>query len=249
MTKKFIRNRSYYLGKMARVSLTKRLEEICYRYEEFMMRGDERIFKIPRDITDALGRITSREILEFSKILADYYPLDGLVKYTGNYLTALMESSPEKEFEIDLRNERGIFFHYIGYGLRGRILNVHGDLGGWVGYRAGNSRIIVNGNVGDNIGKDSHHLTLIVNGDVGNNVGYHAGNSRIIVNGNVEDNIGKDSHHLTLIVNGDVGNNIGENSRNSTIMISGKYESIADYVGEGTEIFHLEEGKWRLIYP
>lgn len=114
--------------------------------------------------------VTSKQILDFSKTLSKYKRLDSFESFTACYLTFLMHSSKDKEFKIDLTdlNNKGLILGNLGYELKGKILEINGNVGRCAGYNMLDSK-------------------LIINGDVGDSLGIFASNSKIRINGNYKD--------------------------------------------------------------
>ena len=146
--------------------ITKDIAEICKGYEEFMSWRD-RSTKIPTKITDKY-KPTAQQILNFSKKLTDYVNLNDFVDDTSNYLTALMHSSSDKKFTIDLTEltNKNILLHFLGYKLQNKILEVNGNAGSWVGHFAENSNITINGNAGYSVGWVAENSKIYVKGKI-----------------------------------------------------------------------------------
>ena len=161
------------------------IKDICRGYEEFMGWG-ERSKQIPIEITDKYDP-TKQQVLEFSKYLINYNDLRYFVSNSPNYLTALMHSSKEEEFEINLQelNKNNILLHYLGYKLKDKVLVVNGDMGICVGSYTKNSKITINGNAGDYVGSNAKNSKITINGNVGESVGYSAENCEIYVRGHI----------------------------------------------------------------
>ena len=146
----------------------KHLEDICYGYEKYIK--SENIFSIPTDITNKLGfKPDKTEIEAFSRMLPEYRKLENFKYHTADYLTALMQSSRDKEFVLDLSelNEYEVLL--------------------------------------DNIGDDLAHKKLLVIGNVGNNLGLFARNCNITVNGDAQQEIGAFAQYCKIFINGSYG--------------------------------------------
>jgi hypothetical protein len=157
------------------------LELICQGYEEFMQQANR---DIPTEITDRYNP-TKEQVLAFSRALVRYKDLKDFASDTSNYLTALMHSSKDTEFEIDLTelNEAGLTLNYLGYKLQGKKITVNGNAGNRVGNYAQNSQITINGNAGKNVGFIAENSQITVNGDAGDGVGQDAKDSQICIKG------------------------------------------------------------------
>ena len=244
------------------------LELICQGYEEFMG-WSKKAGKIPTEITDRYNP-TKEQVLEFSRALVRYKDLKDFARYTADYLTALMHSSKDAEFEIDMTglNKAGITLDRLGYELQGKKLTVNGNAGDWVGRIAQNSQITVNGDAGVSVGYDAKNSQITITGNAGDWVGAGAQNSQITVNGNAGDVVGecaqgsqitingnagafvggsaKDSQ---ITINGNAGNGVGYVAKDSQIRIKGTYKSLSDEIAEGTEIYQEQNGIWVRVHP
>ena len=142
------------------------INDICRGYEEFMG-WEDRGGKIPTQITDKYSP-TKQQVLDFSKSLINYKDLRYFISDSSNYLTALMHSSNEKEFEIDLQelNNDDILLDDLGYRLEDEILVVNGNAGNYVGYYAKNSKITINGSAGNFVGGYAKNCEIYVKGNI-----------------------------------------------------------------------------------
>ena len=209
------------------------LELICLGYEEFIAKQNEDTDYpvIPTEITDRYNP-TKEQILEFSRALVNYKDLNEFLWATSHYLTALMHSSKDTEFEIDLTelNKAGKTLDWLGCFLQGKKLTLKGNAGDNFGAYAKNSNIIVNGNAKDNVGEAAQNSQIIVDGNAGDSVGNEALNSNITINGNAGDLVGWDA-------------------KNCKIYIKGSYAALSGEIGEGTEIYQTQNGNWNRVYP
>jgi hypothetical protein len=85
--------------------------------------------------------------------------------------------------------------------------------------------------------KFGHWKKLTVNGDVGNNLGKEMFDGVIVVNGNVGWFAGQEMKDGTIIVNGDAGEKVGARMQGGEIHLMGDYESISKEVQDG-KIYH-----------
>jgi len=171
-------NREFKEGKLTpnvQLTVDADIEKICRGYEGFMKLDRDKEFMrsegesvIPTKITDKF-RPTKNQILKFSKILVKYKDLDKF-NDTVNYLTALMHSSEDDEFLIDLTklSEAGVLLNYVGYGLENKKLTVNGDVGACFGMCAQDCKIIANKNAGRDFGHASIECEIYVKGDIKN---------------------------------------------------------------------------------
>ncbi|MCX6711047.1 MAG: hypothetical protein NTZ02_03070 [Candidatus Woesearchaeota archaeon] len=143
----------------------KHLEDICDGYEKYIMSKNK--FSIPTDITNKFEfKPNSKEIEEFSKMLPEYRKLEDFKYHTAGYLTALMRSSRDKKFILNMKplNEYGVVLPNIGDDLT-------------------NKKLVVNGNVGENLGLFARNCNITVNGDAQQDVGAFAQYCKIFING------------------------------------------------------------------
>jgi formylmethanofuran dehydrogenase subunit C len=231
-------------GKLGKIAL----ELICQGYEEFMQQTNRNM--IPTEITDRY-KPTKEQVLEFSRALVRYKDWKDFASDTSNYLTALMHSSKDAEFEIDVTelNKAGRILNYLGHRLQGKRLTVNGNAGELVGGYAQNSQITVNGNAGDLAGIYAQNSQITVNGNAGNRVGYYAKDSQITVNGNVGDWVGYDAKDSQITVNGNAEYSVGQYAKDSQIRIKGTYKSLSGAIGAGTEICQMQNGIWVRVHP
>ena len=173
-------NRELKEGRLKRVN-QEEMQKICKGYEEFINNHYEK-FHIPKDITDKFNP-TKEQILEFSKRLVEYKDFEGFELNIANYLTALMHSSEDNEFTIDLTelNKEGILLAKLGYKLENKKLIINGNVGSFVGEDAKDSEIIVNGSAKHYAGNYMHKSKITINGIAGNYAGNDARDSEIYI--------------------------------------------------------------------
>ena len=179
------------VNKEVKEEYKKILEIICRGYEEFMNHIDDNtnFDSAAAEITDKI-KPTKAEILGFSRKLIEYkdlYEFSNFRVMTSGYLTALMQSSKNNEFTIDLTelSREGFFLDFIGNGLRNKRLTVEGDVGYCVGHYAEDSEIVVNGNAEFRVGEKARNSKITVNGDIKDNNGACAEGSEIYVTGKI----------------------------------------------------------------
>jgi formylmethanofuran dehydrogenase subunit C len=127
------------------------------------------INKIPTEITDRY-KPTKEQVLEFSRTLVRYKDLPGFRLDTANYLTAMMHSSKDTEFVIDITE-----------------LNKAGKTLDWLGLRLQGKTLTINGNAGSHVGSLAEGVRITVNGNAGSRVGFFAENSKIYIRGTYEE--------------------------------------------------------------
>jgi hypothetical protein len=160
------------------------IEDICRGYEEFMRIANSPSHPsefIPTEITDRY-RPTKERVLEFSRALVNYTLLFEFKSHTATYLAALMQSSKDCEFELDLT---GLYCKlcYLGIDLQGKKLAVTGCAGDFVGDGATDSEITVKGDAGNSVGRNAKNSKIKIDGNAGHWVGVNAVNSKIVITG------------------------------------------------------------------
>jgi hypothetical protein len=202
---------------------------LCQGYEEFMRIANSpshpREF-IPTELTDKYSP-TKEQILEFSRTLIDYFCVCGFSDYTARYITALMQSSKDTEFVLDL-TELGVLIHKLGFKLKDKNLIINGNVGDGVGAGASNSQITVIGNAGCDAGAFMAGSQLTVHGNVGSDVCKYAGDSIIRIHGNA--------------------GYVGDYATDCQIYVKGTCR-LSDYLGKGTEVHIWQNGCWEQVNP
>ena len=179
------------------------LEKICRSYEKWLERDDQ-YWQGSYDHalkTFSRKKYTAKDIEEFSLELKKYEQRRYFEK-TGLFLSALINSSKDKEFTI-LTEHLDKRINLIGY-CNKKIVNVKGNAGDIVGWW-NEGTISVEGNSGNSVGF-CNEGTISVKGDAGDYVG--SGNEG------------------TISVEGDAGNNVGSGNK-GTISVEGKIKLLS----------------------
>ncbi|MBR9706756.1 hypothetical protein GOV14_06995 [Candidatus Pacearchaeota archaeon] len=205
-------------------------QKICKGYVDFMQ-WTHKTGEIPRSITDRLVP-TEKHIKDFIEFLPLYRNLGGFSDFTANYLTALMHSSKERQFNVNLSNlsNLDISLNNLGYQLRDSVLTINGAAGHFVGRKAVDSIISIRGNCG-------------------NWLGDLAQNSTIVVTGDVKDSLGSSAKGCKIYVLGNAGRDVGFCSSDCEIRLSGNFKNLSKQIGTKTKIFNVKHKKWQQIYP
>jgi formylmethanofuran dehydrogenase subunit C len=145
--------------------------------------------------------------------------IETLAIYHGNRQLALAElfdvSGDPSDGRIDLEGDlAGV--HFIGYGMKGGELHIHGDAGRHVGGEMNGGRIKVSGNVGDYAGCEMHGGLIEIAGSAGSLIAAaYPGSKKGMTDG-------------TILIGGDVGSEVGASMRRGTVVVGG---ACADAVG------------------
>ncbi len=173
------------------------------------------------------------------KILGEVVGMNNAKDFMTAYLSALMNLSNDDKFRIDVSelNKEEILLDNLGGCLRGKELVIEGNVGGDLGCNSQNSKIIVNGNASDYVGVGSQNSKITINGNAGGYVGWNSQDTTIVINGDAEGNVGYCSKNATIIVNGDVKERVGHHSKNSKITVNGRAGEEVGYVAENSRIY------------
>jgi len=170
------------------------LDLIIEKYKEGLenyglyLKGKLKI-KIPSDeyscyyITksSAPSKTSSDNITEFSLLLGEYENKKYFKDFIGCYLSALINSSDNKDFKI-FTNYLLKTIDHIGY-ENAKNIDVNGNAGNWVGGYMKDGKITVTGNAGDWIGEEMKDGKITINGNAGGGVGDRMKNGKIHLNG------------------------------------------------------------------
>jgi len=136
--------------------------------------------------SSAPSKIPSNNITEFSLLLGEHENKKDFENFTGWYLSALINSSKDKDFKI-FTNYLSKNIDFIGY-ENAKNIDVNGNVGWGVGNKMKRGEITVNGNAGRWVGWGMKRGKIHLNGDYeglsdyipGGNI-YHKG--KLIVKG------------------------------------------------------------------
>lgn len=130
----------------------------------------------------------------------------------------------EVHLEGDLRKA-----DYIGQGLSGGSLHVHGSVGNHAGQSMTGGTLHIEGNAGDLLAEDFQGGTILVTGNAGNRIGSPLpGNRRgmqggtVCIHGNVGREVGHRMRRGLLLVSGDTGILPGHEMLAGTLIILGQ---------------------------
>jgi len=134
--------------------------------------------------SSAPSEIQSKEITEFSLLLEEHENKKYFENFTGYYLSALINSSRDKDFKI-ITNYLTKTIDWIGYENTKNIV-VTGNAGWGVGNRMEDGEITVNGNAGWWVGWNMKDGKITINGNAGYGVGNRMEDGEIHLNGDYE---------------------------------------------------------------
>ena len=162
------------------------VDDICRRYEECIRRVSVQYPDNPSEcydigLTSLKGlEYTAQDVAAFSLRLKQY---EENSRYTGFFLSALMNTCPDKEFEI--------FTEHLETPIDS------------IGYK-NTKQVTVNGDAGNNVGGSMGGGSITINGDVGYSVGIYMKGGSIIVNGNAGGGLGN-GHGGIVRIEGEMG--------------------------------------------
>ncbi len=137
-------------------------------------------------------------------------------------LNEIIRSSTDKEVELDgCCGQR-----YIGAGLSGRTITIHGTPGNALGAYLNGCDVVVDGNAQDAIGDTMNAGRIVINGNAGDAVGYAMRGGKIFVRGDAGYRVGihmkaYKEHRPVIVVGGIVGSFLGEYQAGGIIVVLG----------------------------
>lgn len=135
-------------------------------------------------------------------------------------LNEIIRSSTDKEVELDgCCGQR-----YIGAGLSGRTITIHGTPGNALGAYLNGCDVVVDGNAQDAIGDTMNAGRIVINGNAGDAVGYAMRGGKIFVRGDAGYRVGihmkaYKEHRPVIVVGGIVGSFLGEYQAGGIIVV------------------------------
>ena len=180
-------------------------------------------------------KTSSDNITEFSLLLGEHENNKYFEDFTGCYLSALINSSDDKDFKI-FTNYLSKTIHDIGY-ENTKNIDVNGNAGDRVGSDMKKGKITVNGNAGDEVGCGMEDGKITINGNAGYWVGDGMVDGKITINGNAGDLVGSDMKKGKITVNGNADGGVGSGMEGGKIYLNGDYKSLAGYI-PGGNIYH-----------
>lgn len=149
----------------------------------------------------------------------------------GKYFQQLNEEIREStDSEITVDNCLGQ--RYIGAGMSGKNLLLHGVPGNDLGCYLNGGNIRVEGNAQDQTGDTMNTGTITVEGSCGDAAGYAMRGGRIFIKGNAGYRVGihmkaYKEHQPLIIVGGETGSFLGEYQAGGTIIVLGLHSTAA----------------------
>ena len=138
--------------------------------------------------------------------------------------TVLNELLRETEDDVEISGCLGQRF--IGAGMSGRKINIHGIPGNALGAYLNGAEITVYGNAQDAVGDTMNTGTIVVHGNIGDTAGYAMRGGRIYVEGNAGYRTGihmkaYQEHLPVVVIGGRAGTFLGEYQAGGIIIVLG----------------------------
>ena len=96
----------------------------------------------------------------------------------GIPVSALMNLSPEKEFEIETKRAHD----YMGAWIKRKSVTINGDVGNWLADGTDGGKIVVKGNAGNFAGSEANG-EVVIEGDAGNYAGAFLDGGILVIKG------------------------------------------------------------------
>jgi len=133
---------------------------------------------------------TAKDIHKFCLALPGDKQSDKFGESAGVYLSELINKCPEKEVTL-ITHHLGGNLHGLGYRNKEHIIIVEGDVGADLGGNMSGGQIEVKGSAGDTVGFDMSKGNIVVHGDVGRELGYYMSGGKILVHGDAAKGLGR----------------------------------------------------------
>jgi formylmethanofuran dehydrogenase subunit C len=171
--------------------------------------------------------ITNEDIQDFCDYACSYGQETSA--YIGVYASFLINKSKEKVIRLDLRNYE-FRLDKIGSSNCLKSIIIQGDVGDDVGEGMESGNIIVNGNAGGEVGGFMIGGSILIKGNVRERLGYYMKNGKIVVLGDSGDKTGLSMEDGRIFVKGNSGKNTGGCMNDGYIHLKG---NSGDYTGNG----------------
>jgi hypothetical protein len=182
-------------------------------------------------------RYTSEDVARTCVLLGDAQVDFSFKTRVGAFLSALINSCPDQDYDIDVGQIPGII-EYLGF-LNMKNVTVAGDLGSAAGACMRGGRLRIHGNVGGEAGRFMEGGTLTVHGNVGVNAGEDMSGGRIHILGSANKTLGKSMSGGSILVEGDCKGHVGSEMRDGKIVIKGDVKVFIGIGMRGGEI-HID---------
>jgi hypothetical protein len=160
---------------------------------------------------------SSKDIAQFCLYLGKYQDNTNFGTLAGAYINHRIKHSLNKKFDIVTRHLEEKL-EVIGDNNNGKIIQIFGDVGHFIGNFSNKGKIVISGNVGTYAGEAMH-------------------GGKLIVAGNADDFLGTSMYGGEIVVNGNAGNNIGREMSGGIIRLNGDFASLGKLM-EGGDIYH-----------
>ena len=202
----------------------KNLEKILSEFEQVANLGwietyTTEIFDRFYNTLDTLSGIYgNKDLLTLSAIAKDYEKIIVYGDIFGIFFSCLINKSSSKEITL---LTSGFDFHFIGNKNNGKKIIVEGDLGDQVGRGMKKGLIKVSGNTKDNTGIMMAGGKLVIRGCTGTALGQSMINGTIHVSGDTGNLVGEGMNGGELEIKGNTGDYLGVYMRAGKISVDG----------------------------
>jgi len=207
--------------------------------------------------SSAPSEIQSKEITGFSLLLEEHENKNDFERFTGCYLSALINSSKDKDFKIftnylsktidyiGCKNTKNIILNgnagdRVGDRMKDGKITVNGNTGWGAGFFMENGKITINGNAGDGVGLGMKDGEITVNGNARWGVGSIMRDGKITIKGNAGWGVGGGMKGGKITIKGNAGERVGAYMEGGKIHLNGDYERLSNSISGGN-IYHKGE--------
>ncbi len=137
----------------------------------------------------------------------------------GMFISALVNTGSEENYHVSTRGFQKKL-EYLG-SWNEKDLTIDGDAGFALAYRCRRGTIVLNGNTGDEAGKEMSDSILTIKGNVGTHVGSESTGGTIVVEGSAGFSAGYYMQGGNLTIRGNCGDCVAWNCVGATITVEG----------------------------
>jgi formylmethanofuran dehydrogenase subunit C len=185
------------------------------------------------------------EINRFSLVLASFQHIGNYHVIAGFFLSALVNSSKDGICHIDTK-ALDMPLEQLGY-CNEKNMVVEGNVGRDLGLDMHGGSIKIDGDAGDEVGRDLKDGLIEVSGDAGKCCGGDMEGGRVVISGNTGIMLGRDMEGGIVEVLGNAEHSVGTGMRGGKIIIRGDAE---DYLGSRREWVPTSQatGSWSSFF-
>jgi hypothetical protein len=187
-------------------------------------------------------RYTAKDVENFSLVLAEFQDGEYFSWKAGIFLSTLINKGKDCDYVIRTQH-LATPPDNLGICNEKNII-VDGDVGHNLGYRMESGCITVEGDAESDVGSSMEDGNITIKGNAGLHVGQNMLRGRIIIKGNVGHCVGWQMKGGNITIEGNAGHSIGVEISGGEIYIHGDYMTIPDIFGGG-RVYH----KGELIRP